>query len=266
MKALRLVLDVSAAAGVQRVKDLEEQASKFAPAVILFGSPGSGKGTQAKLLRRCLQGPHISTGDMLRQHISEGDEIGRNVQGVMKSGRLVSDDLANQLVEERLQHDDCSSGVILDGYPRTINQAGVLLEMTKRHRFQPAVVHLVVDYEKIVARLSGRRQCPVCGTLYSVTTNPPKIAGICDLDGAALVTREDDKESVIRERLEQYELQTRPILEYFRQTGVPMIEIDGQGSTPEEIMLQVCGALAESGLIAASVVDTLSCSEANVRQ
>jgi adenylate kinase len=99
-----------------------------------------------------------------------------------------------------------------------------------------------------------------------VTTNPPKIAGICDLDGAALVTREDDQESVIRERLEQYELQTRPILEYFRQTDVPMIEIDGQGSTPEEIMQQVCGALAESGLIAASVVDALSCSEANVRQ
>ena len=245
---------------------MEEQASKFAPAVILFGSPGSGKGTQAKLLRHCLKGPHISTGDMLRQHISEGDEIGRNVQHVMKSGRLVSDDLANHLVEERLLQDDCSSGVILDGYPRTLNQAGVLVEMMKRRRFEPAVVHLVVDYEKIVARLSGRRQCPVCGTLYSLTTNPPKIAGICDLDGAVLATREDDRESVIRERLEQYELQTRPLLEYFRRVGVPMIEVDGQGSTPNEIMHRVCGALAATGLIAAPLDGSVTVSEANVRQ
>ena len=245
---------------------MEEQSIKFVPAVILFGSPGSGKGTQAKLLRHCLKGPHISTGDMLRRHISEGDEIGRNVQHVMKSGRLVPDDLANQIVEERLRQDDCSSGVILDGYPRTLNQAGVLLEMMKRQNFEPAVVHLVVDYEKIVARLSGRRQCPVCGTLYSLTTNPPKSAGICDLDGAVLVTREDDRESVIRERLEQYELQTRPLLEYFRRVGVPMIEVDGQGSTPNEIMRHVCGALAATGLIGPLLDGLLTVSEANVGQ
>ena len=234
---------------------MQPTTTKPAPAVILFGSPGSGKGTQAKLLRHCLKGPHISTGDMLRQHILQGDEIGRNVQQLMKSGRLVSDELANQLVEERLKHEDCAGGVILDGYPRTLNQAGVLLAMLKRRNFEPAVVHLMVDYERIVARLSGRRQCPVCGTLYSLTTNPPKVSGICDLDGAALITREDDRESVIRERLNQYELQTRPLLEYFRDVGVPMVEIDGQGFAPEEIMQRVCGALAESGLILASEVN-----------
>jgi adenylate kinase len=130
--------------------------------------------------------------------------------------------------------------------------------MLKRRHFEPAVVHLMVDYERIVARLSGRRQCPVCGTLYSLTTNPPKVNGVCDLDGATLITREDDRESVIRERLNQYELQTRPLLEYFRQVGVPMIEIAGQGFTPNEIMQQVCTALAASGLIAFS--------EANVGQ
>jgi adenylate kinase len=259
MKASLRGPGVFAAAGARRVRTLLQQSkSKSAPAVILFGSPGSGKGTQAKLLRHCLKGPHISTGDMLRQHIQQGDEIGRTVQQVMKSGRLVSDELANQLVEERLLQEDCASGVILDGYPRTLNQARVLLETLKRRNFEPAVVHLVVDYERIVARLSGRRQCPVCGTLYSLTTNPPKIDGVCDLDGAALITREDDRESVIRERLNQYELQTRPILEYFREVGVPMIEVAGQGFTPNEIMQQVCTALAASGLIVLS--------EANVGQ
>jgi adenylate kinase len=219
------------------------------PAVILFGSPGSGKGTQAKLLKTRLNGPHISTGDMLRKHIDDGDEIGQQIRQLMKSGRLVPDELANGLVERRLADTDCDSGVILDGYPRTLNQAGVLLGMIAQHGFRPVVIHLVVDYEKIVARLSGRRQCPVCGTLYSLTTNPPKVPGICDLEGATLVTREDDRESVIRERLAQYELQTSPLLDFFRQQGVPMIEMDGASAAPEQIMNQIYQQLAALGLV-----------------
>jgi adenylate kinase len=221
----------------------------LAPAIILFGSPGSGKGTQAKLLRRCITGPHISTGDMLRTHIGTGDEIGERAEALIRAGKLVPDELVNQLVERRLKDRDCDSGVILDGYPRTINQAGVLLKMLGPHALRPAVVHLVVDYDRIVARLSGRRQCPVCGTLYSLKTNPPKIAGICDLDGAKLVTREDDRESVIRERLREYDLQTVPILNYFREAGVPMLEIGGAGATPEQIVERICEALAGSGLV-----------------
>ena len=151
--------------------------SRPAPAIILFGSPGSGKGTQAKLLRRYLKVPHISTGDMLRTHIEAGDDIGEQTRGLLKSGKLVSDDLVNQLVEDRIAEPDCRSGIILDGYPRTVNQAAVLLEMMQHHAFKPAVIHLMVDYEKIVARLTGRRQCPVCGTLYSVTTHPSKVCG-----------------------------------------------------------------------------------------
>ncbi len=225
-----------------------ENTTSSGTAVILFGSPGSGKGTQAKLLRQCLNGPHISTGDMLRTHIEAGDAIGRNTERLIRSGKLVSDELVNDLVQERLAQSDCRSGVILDGYPRTLNQAGVLIGFMERFGFRPAVVYLMVDYEKIVARLSGRRQCPVCGTLYSLKTNPPKISGICDLDGAALVTREDDRESVIRQRLQEYDSQTRPILNYFRQAGVPMFEINGAGRPPHEISQQICGSLKSSGL------------------
>ena len=217
--------------------------------MILFGPPGSGKGTQSKLLNQsCVPGPHISTGDMLRTHIEVGDSVGRNSETLIKAGKLVPDELVNELVKERLAQADCRGGVILDGYPRTLNQARVLLDLTTSYGFRPVVVHLVVDYERIVARLSGRRICPVCGTLYSLTTNPPKVPGICDLDGAKLVTREDDRESVIRERLDQYESQTRPLLEFFRQAGVAVFEIGGVGSTPEQISNQICKELGAAGL------------------
>ena len=186
---------------------------------------------------------------MLRTHIGQGDAIGRQAGRLIKAGKLVGDDLVNQLVEQRLTEPDARQGVILDGYPRTINQAAALLDLLKVSGFGAAVVHLMVDYDKIVARLSGRRQCPVCGTLYSVTTNPPKIAGICDLEGAALVTREDDRESVIRERLREYDRQTVPILNFFRTAGVPTIEIDGGESAPEQIMQQICHSLCDAGLL-----------------
>ena len=219
------------------------------PAVILFGSPGSGKGTQARLLQKCLKGPHISTGDMLRTHIQAGDSIGQQAQMLIKSGRLVPDEMVNELVQERLQASDCRTGIILDGYPRTTNQAQVLLTFMSGLGYRAAVVYLMVDYDKIVARLSGRRQCPVCGTLYSMKTNPPKVAGICDLDGAKLVTREDDRESVIRERLNAYELQTRPVLDFFRQAGVPMLEINAADAAPEQISQEICRSLRSVGLM-----------------
>ena len=177
---------------------------------------------------------------MLRDHIEARDEIGQEVRKLMKSGKLVPDELVNQLVQVRLQGPDCQDGVILDGYPRTLAQANVLLELLRLRGMLPVVVHLVVDYEKIVARLSGRRQCPVCGTLYSVSTNPPKVAGICDLDGTALVTRDDDREDVIRERLQQYELQTRPLLEFFGRAGVRIFEIAGGSADPASISGDIC--------------------------
>jgi adenylate kinase len=221
---------------------------RIIPAIILFGAPGSGKGTQARLLReQCVDGPHISTGDMLRRHIASGDEIGLRSREMMKAGRLVPDELVNRLVEQRIQQPDCRNGFILDGYPRTVNQATELRRMAADFGVDPFVVHLLVDYEKLVARLSGRRQCPVCGTLYSLNTNPPKVAGICDLDGAVLVTREDDRESVIRERLRQYEMETRPVLDYFRRAGVLLVEVEGAGAAPETIAAGICDDLAQQG-------------------
>ena len=220
-------------------------------AVILFGSPGSGKGTQAKLLKRRLNIPHVSTGDMLRTHISEGDAIGLTSHQLIKAGKLVPDELVNDLVRQRLSAPDARAGVILDGYPRTLNQGRVLRELLAELKFRPAVVHLVVDYDRIVARLSGRRQCPVCGTLYSLTTNPPKVSGVCDLDGSALVTRDDDREAVIRERLLEYDRQTVPILNFMRQSGVPLFEIEASDASPEQIMEQICRVLATQGMIEA---------------
>jgi adenylate kinase len=251
MMVLLRDLAVNAAAGVSGKRELLSAITPdlFSPAVILFGSPGSGKGTQAKLLQKCLRGPHISTGDMLREHIRAGDEIGKGARTLIRTGNLVPDEIVNNLVRERLTAGDCRQGIILDGYPRTINQAGVLLGMMKETGIRPAVVHLMVDYEKIVARLSGRRQCPVCNTLYSLTTNPPKCAGICDLDGNALVTREDDREPVIRERLREYDSRTLPILDFFRRAGVPMIEMNAGEAVPEQIGRQICDELAQSGLI-----------------
>jgi adenylate kinase len=227
-----------------------QTSTALVPAIILFGSPGSGKGTQAKLLGQCVNGPHVSTGDMLRAHIESDDEVGRDSEKLLKAGKLVPDEWVNQLVEERLSQPDCLPGVILDGYPRTLNQARVLMDLLAARGFRPAVVYLVVDYEKIVRRLSGRRQCPVCGTLYSLKTNPPRTPGICDLDGATLITREDDRESVIRQRLSEYESLTRPLLEFFRQTGVPVFETSGAGATPEQISTRICGELKSSGVIA----------------
>jgi adenylate kinase len=191
------------------------------------------------LLGESLAGPHISTGDMLRQHIESGDAIGIEAQRLIKTGKLVPDEMVNLLVQERLKKPDVRQGMILDGYPRTVNQAQVLLKLLEVEGFWTSVVHLVVDYEKIVARLSGRRQCPVCGTLYSLTTNPPKVAGLCDREGAALVTREDDREAVIRERLHEYDVQTVPILNFFKESGVPLFEVNAGDATPEQVRQRV---------------------------
>jgi adenylate kinase len=222
--------------------------------IVLFGSPGSGKGTQARLLQDRFAWPHVSTGDMLRAHIAAADSIGVQIETLMKSGRLVSDELVDDMVEQRLAQPDCRNGVILDGFPRTVPQADFLIRLLGRSGFRAAVVHLVVDHGRIVARLSGRRQCPVCGTLYSNKTHPPKVPGLCDLDGAALVTREDDREEVIQERLHEYDRQTWPVLDFFRQAGLPMIETQGASKMPEQIMQSICESLYAEGLIPANGV------------
>ena len=214
-------------------------------ALVLFGSPGSGKGTQAKLLVKSLGIPQISTGDMLREHIRSGDAVGQTVESTMRAGSLVSDELVNQLVEDRLAQPDCARGCILDGYPRTGQQAEVLMGFLGRREMEEVVIHLVVDYNVIIARLAGRRQCPVCGSLYNAISKKPRVAGVCDLDGAGLIVREDDREPVVRERLAAYERQTRPLIEYFRETQRRFYEIDASHETPDALFGHICAVIRQ---------------------
>jgi adenylate kinase len=226
-------------------------------AVVLFGSPGSGKGTQADLLKECLRVPHISTGDMLRDHIRKGKPLGARVAATMHAGGLVRDEVVNELVEERLAEPDARSGFILDGYPRTRTQAEHLCGWLDGRGIREVVIHLIVDYNVIVARLSGRRQCPRCGTLYNTASNPPRVEGICDLDGEKLVIRDDDQEQVIRQRLAAYDSQSRPLIEFFREKGRRLFEIDASGQTPEALLFQVCRSIktAEAGSPAAPAAE-----------
>jgi adenylate kinase len=226
------------------VQELDRKAGLSPKALILFGPPGSGKGTQAKLLTSSLKVPHISTGDMLRERVGSADDLGRQLKELMQAGRLVPDELVNAMVEERISRPDCEPGFILDGYPRTIQQAGELGTSLSKRGYQPVVIHLKVDYTKIIRRIAGRRQCSVCGALYNLDSNPPRLADRCDLDGADLVIREDDKESVIRARLDGYERDTRPVLDFFAASGQPVHEVDGSEGSPDEILARIRGAMS----------------------
>ena len=213
-------------------------------AIVLFGSPGSGKGTQAKLLTECLGIPHISTGDMLRDGLRQGAEMGTGVAAMMQSGALVSDEVVNRLVEERISRPEAAKGFVLDGYPRTLAQAEWLYERLDGHGIREVVIHLAVDYNVIIARLTGRRVCPSCGTLYNVVSRPPRVDSICDLDGTPLAIRDDDSEAVIRERLDAYRRQTQPVLEYYISVGCPVVEVDASVDPPGVIFEKVRLALS----------------------
>jgi len=216
--------------------------------LILFGAPGSGKGTQAKLLKNTLGLPHISTGDMLRERVARRDELGLQVEKTLQAGALVPDATVNALVAERIQEPDCEPGFMLDGYPRTVSQAEILAGMLRAQAIATVVVHLKVDYNVIVARLAGRRQCPVCGALYSLSPNAPTVSEVCDYDGSKLVVRDDDREEVVTERLKAYDRQTAPVLEYFRTAGFDCWEVDGAGAGgPQAIAKRIKNMLQEKG-------------------
>jgi adenylate kinase len=213
------------------------------PALILFGSPGSGKGTQSKYITRWLGIPQISTGDMLREEMRQGSELGAAVTGTMRSGKLVSDEVVNRMVKTRIQQPDCAAGFILDGYPRTLAQAKKMEFLLREVGADGVVIHLIVDYNEIISRMSGRRVCPVCGTLYNSVSRPPKVEGICDLEGAKLVVREDDREEVVRARLEEYEATTQPLVEYFRRADGCFVEVEATGKVPEIVFGEIQGRL-----------------------
>ena len=185
-------------------------------AVILLGPPGAGKGTQAQRIAERYRLPHLSTGDMFRDNIKRETELGRRAKPLMERGELVPDDLVLSMVEERIAQPDCRSGFVFDGFPRTLAQADDLERICQRPKFgSTVVVHMVVQPEMLMRRLTGRRICKAGGHIYNIYDRPPKHQGICDQDGSALIHRPDDSEGVISERLAAYEKQTRPLVEYY---------------------------------------------------
>ena len=195
--------------------------------VVLLGPPGAGKGTQAKRIAAHYGIPQISTGDILRDNVQRGTELGLEAKAIMSRGELVPDDLVCDMVAWRLRGADCQRGFILDGFPRTARQAGWLDAIFESELFEnsnggkclPIVVRIDVDYNQLVKRLTGRRTCLANGHIYNVFFQPPRVADICDVDGSPLVIRSDDREEVIRERLKAYDLQTRPVAEYYEHKG-----------------------------------------------
>jgi len=212
-------------------------------AIVLFGSPGSGKGTQAKLLTECLGIPHVSTGEMLREGVRQGKGVTPKTAAKMHAGILVKDAVVEAMVEERLSQPDAANGFVLDGYPRTLAQAEHLTGWLSQRHIGEVVIHLAVDYNIIIARLTGRRECPRCGTPYNVVLRPPKVDELCDLDGEKLVLREDDREEVVRARLDAYEKQTRPVLDYLRSKGERVIEVDASNDPPEAVYRKIRQAM-----------------------
>lgn len=196
--------------------------------VILLGPPGAGKGTQAKRLFADYGTPQISTGDILRANVAQQTDLGKIANGIMGRGELVPDSLVNEMVAVRLQQPDTRRGYILDGYPRTLIQAGWL---DGRLAAQPQCLPLVavsiqVDYNELLRRITGRRICPVCQTSYNIYAKPPRVEGLCDVEGAALVQRADDSEAVFAERMRAYSAQTAPVVEHYRAQG-RFAEVDG---------------------------------------
>jgi adenylate kinase len=193
-----------------------------------LGAPGVGKGTQAKELVKLWGIPQISTGDLLRANVAKGTELGKVAKEIMGRGELVPDSLVNEMVAARLLEPDTAKGYILDGFPRTLNQAGWLDgRLAVQAQGLPVVaVSIHVDYNQLLRRITGRRNCPVCQTIYNIHVNPPKLNGVCNVEGAALVQRADDTEQVFAERMRAYTAQTAPVVEHYRALG-RFVEVDG---------------------------------------
>jgi adenylate kinase len=201
--------------------------------MIFLGPPGSGKGTQAKMISDRLGIPQISTGDMLRAAVKEGTPMGLKAKALMDQGALVSDEVVVGIVRERLAKKDCERGFILDGFPRTLAQADALgLTLTDLGIKLDAVVSLVVDGEAVVERIAGRRTCRDCGKMYHARFDPPQEEGRCDCCGGELFLRDDDCEETVRRRLAVYQEQTAPLIAYYRTRGL-LSEIDGLQDIPK---------------------------------
>lgn len=195
--------------------------------IVLLGAPGAGKGTQSKRITERFQVPQVSTGDLLRENVERGTDLGIRAKANMSSGQLVPDNLVCDMVAWRLREPDCEHGFILDGFPRTAKQAAWLdgflnyqfIDNSKHCNWLPIVIRIDVDYNQFKQRLTGRRTCLANGHIYNVYFQPPRVADICDIDGSPLTIRDDDRTEVIEERLATYDRQTKPVAEYYQQKG-----------------------------------------------
>lgn len=224
--------------------DTAPAGNSFLPGpVLLLGAPGVGKGTQAKALMAAYGIPQISTGDILRANIKNGTPLGKLAKSLVDQGTLVSDDLVNRMVADRLAQPDARTGYILDGFPRTLNQATWLdAQLSANAGTLPVVaLSIVVDYEHLLHRITGRRICPT-GHIYNIYSNPPVTSGICDLDGSPLVQRPDDSEAVFSDRMKTFEAQTTPVVEHYRHQG-RFGEINGDHSV-DQVMADIEAALS----------------------
>ncbi|NAT10700.1 adenylate kinase [ANME-1 cluster archaeon AG-394-G06] len=215
--------------------------------IVLFGPPGSGKGTQAKLLAGRYGVPHISTGDILRENLNNETKLGLEAKTYMDKGELVPDDLLIGIIKDRLSESDCASGFLLDGYPRTLPQAEALSKiLTELGKNLDVVLNIDVPDEELLKRLAGRRMC-VCGASYHILFNKPKQKGICDLCGSKLYQRDDDKEEAITNRLDVYKNQTRPLIDHYTQAGV-MLTINGAADIAV-VFNEICRMIDDFGLV-----------------
>jgi adenylate kinase len=240
------------------VKPATGAASQGVGPIILLGPPGAGKGTQAKRISERYGIPQISTGDILRENVQHGTELGRQANDFMARGELVPDEPMYGMVASRLRQQDCDRGFILDGFPRTPAQAGWLDAFLEHEFFDhshsgrclPIVIRLDVDYNQLLQRLTGRRSCPVCGRIYNIYSQPPCVADACDVDGSKLVTRNDDREEVIRERLTAYQLQTKPVAEYYQRKG-RLVSVKGDHRV-DEVTAEIVHVIENTGADAAN--------------
>lgn len=211
--------------------------------LIFLGAPGAGKGTQAQKVAAHFGIPQISTGDMFREHVAKGTELGKKAKVIMESGALVPDEIVIGMVAERIAQADCARGFLLDGFPRTRAQAERLEALLAERKLPAAlVVNLNVSYNSLIRRLTGRRTCAGCGAIYNVFHRPPQTEGKCDACGGALTQRADDREEVIRERLKEYESKTAPLAEFYRQRGA-LVEMAADDA-PEAVTPRLVETLA----------------------
>ena len=216
-------------------------------AVILLGPPGAGKGTQAQRIALRYRLPHLSTGDMFRDNIQRGTELGRKAKPLMERGELVPDEIVLGMVSNRIGQPDCAKGFVFDGFPRTLQQADDLERICRQYKFGCTIVlHMVVNPALLMRRLTGRRICKAGGHIYNIYERPPKVEGICDVDGSELIHRPDDSEAVIGERLHAYDRQTQPLVEYYKSRGLltPVDAMVDADVVTEAIARTLDGAIA----------------------